>query len=300
MAERGLRDEVPILAVLVLIYGLYAFATIWVATWSVGLAILLAGFAAALHSSACHEVLHGHPVRAPWINGALVFPALSLCIPYLRFRDTHLAHHCDDRLTDPYDDPESNFVDPKLWAGLPRSVRALLRVNNTLAGRMLLGPAIGQVAFMWTDARAIWRGETRVLAGWVLHLPAVLVVVWWAVSVGHMPGWGYLAAAYLALSLLKIRTFLEHRAHECAPGRTVVIEDRGILAFLFLNNNFHIVHHSHPGAPWWRLRELYDTDRAGYLRLNHGYVYPTYRAVFRRHFLQAKDPVPHPLWPDRG
>ena len=47
------------------------------------------------------------------LNAALVFPALSFTIPYMRFRDTHLAHHVDSRLTDPYDDPESCYLDRK-------------------------------------------------------------------------------------------------------------------------------------------------------------------------------------------
>ena len=63
-----------------------------------------------------------------------------------------------------------------------------------------------------------------------------------------MPVWAYLLAAYLGWSLLKIRTYLEHRAHEAARARTVVIESRGPLALLFLNNNFHVVHHMHPGG----------------------------------------------------
>ena len=75
----------------------------------------------------------------------------------------------------------------------------------------------------------------------------------WLLAVGAMPVWAYLLAAYLGWSLLKIRTFLEHRAHEAARARTVIIEDRGPLALLFLNNNFHVVHHMHPGVPWYRL-----------------------------------------------
>jgi len=298
MVERSLRTEGPTLLVLAGAYALWAVATVWVAPlW---LAIVLAGVAAALHSSLTHEVLHGHPTRNPWINGALVFPALSLFIPYMRFRDTHLAHHDDERLTDPYDDPETNFMDPAVWARLSLPCRALMRVNNTLAGRMVLGPLIGQVLFMRCDFRAILRGDRRVLAGWLLHVPAVAVVVWWAVAVGQMPWWAYLLQAWLALGLLKIRTFLEHRAHEDAPCRTVVIESRGPLAFLFLNNNFHIVHHSHPGVQWWQMPRLYFADRDGYLAANGGYVYRSYAEVFRRYFLRAKDPVPHPLWSDRG
>jgi len=69
--------------------------------------------AAAMHSSLCHEALHGHPTRLKWLNEALVFAQLSLVIPYGRFHDLHLVHHTDENLTDPYDDPESNYRDPK-------------------------------------------------------------------------------------------------------------------------------------------------------------------------------------------
>jgi fatty acid desaturase len=100
----------------------------------------------------------------------------------------------------------------------------------------------------------------------------------------------------MGLSILKIRTFLEHQAHERARGRTVIIEDRGILAFLFLNNNLHVVHHMHPRMPWYRLPGLYQENRARYLGRNGGYRYGSYGEIFRRYFLKAKDPVPHPLW----
>ena len=68
-----------------------------------------------------------------------------------------------------------------------------------------------------------------------------------------MPWWAYLLAAWIGHALLKIRTYLEHRAHEAPRARTVIIEDRGPLALLFLNNNLHVVHHCHPAVPWYRL-----------------------------------------------
>jgi fatty acid desaturase len=76
----------------------------------------------------------------------------------------------------------------------------------------------------------------------------------------------------------------------------VVIEDRGPLAFLFLNNNLHVVHHMHPRVAWYRLPALYRARADHYLARNDGYRYASYAEVFRRHFLRAKDPVPHPLW----
>ena len=101
------------------------------------------------------------------------------------------------------------------------------------------------------------------------------------------------------VGLLKIRTYLEHRAHESVGGRTVVIEDRGLLALLFLNNNYLIVHHSHPDAPWYRMRALYFADPERYLDLNHHYRYRSYAEVIRRYLFRAKEPVAHPLWPHR-
>jgi fatty acid desaturase len=148
---------------------------------------------------------------------------------------------------------------------------------------------------MAADLRAIRGGDRQVLRGWLLHVPGtalVLVAVW----ASPLPVWAYLLACYGALSLLKIRTFLEHQAHERARGRTVIIEDRGPLAFLFLNNNFHVVHHMHPKVPWYALPALYAARQSRFLACNDGYRYRSYAEVFRAHFWRAKDPVPHPLW----
>ena len=263
--------------------------------WSMGVAAVTVALALVLHASPTHEVLHGHPFPSRLASEALVVINPGLFIPYLRFRDTHLAHHQDANLTDPYDDPESNYFDPQVWARLSRPVRWVLEVNNTLAGRMLVGPLVAQLAFMAQDGRAIRAGDRQVLKAWVIHLPATLLVLG-VVTAAPMPLWLYLLACYAALSVLKIRTFLEHQAHEKARGRTVIIEDRGPLAFLFLNNNLHVVHHMHPRVPWYRLPALYRANAARYLACNEGYRYGSYAQVFAAHFWRAKDPVPHPLW----
>lgn len=289
------RTEWLTLALLAACYGVWAAALTWLAPVSLPLAILVAGIAIALHSSIQHEVIHGHPTRWQWLNAALVAPALTLVVPYLRFHDSHLAHHRDAALTDPYDDPESNYLDPALWHRLPAPLRALLQANNTLAGRLVLGPVIGQIVWMAADLRLLARGEARVLTGWLLHLPAMALVLG-LVAATPMPLWAYLISVYIGLALLKIRTFLEHRAHEASRARTVIIEDRGPLALLFLNNNLHVVHHMHPQVPWYQLPRVYRRNPDRYLAVNDGYRFRSYAQVFRAYFLRAKDPVPHPLW----
>ena len=212
--------EWPTLLLLVACYGGWLLGTTWAAALWLPLGMVVVTLCVALHSSLCHEALHGHPMRDARLNEALVFPALSLVVPYRRFRDTHLAHHRDEHLTDPYDDPESNYLDPAVWARLPGWLRWVLALNNTLAGRLLVGPLVGQVAFMRDDLRAIRAGVPGVLSAWLWHVPAVLLVSWWLVAVAQMPIWAYLLAAYLGLGVLKIRTFLEHQAHELVRGRS--------------------------------------------------------------------------------
>ena len=175
-------------------------------------------------------------------------------------------------------------------------MQMILSFNNTLLGRITIGALVSQVAFMRGDLRAARRGDRRVIRGWLWHIPALVLVAAWLAYVAQMPLWAYVLAAYIGLSLVKIRTFLEHRAHERATGRTVIVEDRGPLAFLFLNNNLHAVHHAHPGIPWYRLPQVYAADRASFAQRNEGYVYRSYAQIFRQYFLRAKDKVPHPLW----
>lgn len=290
------RCEWPTLGLIGACYGVWGIATVWIADISLIAGMIVTSIAIALFSSLQHEALHGHPFRNRLANAALIFPALTLMIPYLRFRDTHLDHHRDPLLTDPYDDPETNFLDPAVWQKLPRWRRALLTFNNTLLGRILIGTGYSQVMFMISDWRAIRAGDARVLRGWLWHVPALLPVLLWLGMIGNMPLWAYIIAAYIGLSLIKIRTFLEHRAHLDAQGRTVIIEDRGPLAFLFLNNNLHAVHHSHPGTPWYRLPQLYAANRAAFAEKNGGYIYRSYAQIFRHHLLRAKDPVAHPFF----
>lgn len=290
--------EWPTLIVLVATYAVLCLATTWLAEVSLPIAIFVTGLAVAQYSSLQHEVLHGHPFRNIWLSEATVFPAVTVYVPYLRFKDTHLAHHNDPILTDPYDDPESNFMDPKIWHLTPKLTQALLKANNTLAGRILLGPAVSIWSFVGSDLRQILRGNWHILTAWLLHALGLGIVYGWLWLTDGMPIWAYLIAAYFGFGLLKIRTFLEHRAHDLARARSVVIEDKGIFAMLFLNNNYHSVHHCQPRLAWYKLPKVFADNRDHFLARNDGYFYASYAQIFKKHFFHAKDPIPHPLWQD--
>ena len=288
--------EWPTLILTLCVYGAYAFGAFVVLPVSLVLGMLIMVIAGVLHSSLTHEVLHGHPFKSAIANALLVFPALIIFIPYLRFKDTHLEHHRDERLTDPYDDPETNFMDPQVWDQLPKWRQSLHLFNNTLLGRMFLGPVLSQIAFMRADLRLILAGDRRVALGWFLHVPSLIVAYVMVVMVADVPIWLWVLAAYLSMAILKIRTYLEHRVHDHPRGRSVVVEDRGLLSFLFLNNNLHSVHHAHPSVPWYALPRLFASKRDRFLAMNDGYHFGCYGEVMRKFAINRKDPVAHPDW----
>ena len=260
--------------------------------------LVLLVLALTLHSSLSHEILHGHPFRSERACTVLALIQPGVFVPYLRFKALHLAHHRNAELTDPYDDPETNYLDPSVWDRLPAWWQRVLMFNNTLLGRMLIGPALGLALFYRDDLRLMWRGDRDVVRAWIAQVPGVVLVLW-LVAWSSVPVWLYLMACYGALSVLRIRTFLEHQAHERAAGRSVIIEDRGLLAFLFLNNNLHVVHHMHPKQSWYRLPAIYAARKERFLRMNRGYVYRSYGEIFRAFLFRCKDPVAHPLWRGR-
>lgn len=289
-------EEIPTILLLVATYG--AFMALTLATSVLPLTLVILGLAGviALHSSLQHEVLHGHPFGNQTLNDALVFPALGVFVPYLRFKDTHLAHHFDPNLTDPYDDPESNYLDGQIWGQTRAVMRLLYQFNTILLGRMVIGPAVSMTAFYIVDVKAILRGNKRIAISYAMHLAGLVLPLAWVLMATGLPLWAFVAGAYLAMSILKIRTFLEHQAHDHAAARTVIIEDRGLLAFLFLNNNYHAVHHIHPKVVWHKLPKVFAARRDKFLKRNNGYTYRSYAQIFAQHLFRAKDPVDHPIW----
>ena len=295
------RDvEWPTIALLVAVYAGWMLTTAFAADLGPWLTVPLLGVLLAQHSSLQHEAIHGHPAGSQRVNDALVFPAVGLLVPYERFRDLHLAHHHDPAVTDPYDDPETNYLDPAVWVRQQAPIRLLLAANNTLLGRMLIGPFIGTLDLWRRDLALARTGDRRVRRAWLLHGLAVAPVALWLWLAGSVSLAAYLAACWLGLAILRIRTFLEHQAHEQAGARSVIIEDRGPLALLFLNNNYHAVHHANPGLAWYRLPGEFARRRDEWLRRNGGYGYRSYREVFARYLLRRKDPVAHPIWTAPG
>lgn len=277
-------------------YGAWLAAglLLWPSYPVLALAILI--ITVALQSSLMHEVLHGHPTRNAQVNEAFVFLPIGLIWPYRRFKTLHLRHHADERLTDPFDDPESYYKALWVHEELPRWLQKLLRINNTMVGRFFLGPWLSSIGFVIDDIKQLIAGDKAIRKAWLLHAIGLVVVVPIVIFGFGMPLWLYiLVPAWFGQSLISIRTFAEHQWSEHPEGRTVIIE-RSPLSFLFLNNNLHFVHHKKPTVAWYELPRLYRENREAWLKANNGYAYPNYLALLKAYAFKAKEPVVHPVW----
>ncbi len=249
-----------------------------------------------LHSSLQHEVLHGHPTRNKAFNELLVFLAPGLFIPYRRFRDLHLKHHRNERLTDPYDDPESWYLAEADWLNTSYFMKMALLVNATLAGRMLIGPLLSLYAFWRDEIKIVLSGDREIAKAWAMHLLGLIPVLLYLAYL-DIDLWFYaLAVAYPGMSVLMIRTFIEHRASEKVKHRTAVVEAGSVMSLLFLNNNLHAVHHQYPTTSWYVLPALWREHKGRVLADNDHYHFPDgYLSVAAQWGFKKREPVAHPI-----
>ena len=235
------------------------------------------------------------------MNVAIGVWPLSLWLPFSLYRTTHLRHHQDVNLTDPFEDPESYYWTAAGWRDLGSFGRAVARTQSTLLGRIVLGPAWMIGRFLTDLSRDAWRGRNGARAVLFWHCAQCVPVLVWIIGVCGMPVWVYLACfVYPGMSLAMVRSFAEHRAAAAPEQRTAIVENAPILGLLFLYNNLHVAHHLRGGLPWYQIPTFYRLNRAVLIDRNGGLVYRSYADVARRYLLTPHDAPVHPDWDGRA
>ena len=287
--------EWPTVALIVFTYGSWFTLTRAYGEWPTWIVAPCVAVLLTLHSSLQHEILHGHPTRWTALNRCFGILPLSLWIPYDRYRRSHLVHHINDRLTDPIDDPESNYVTPESWSQRSAFGRWIFQLQLTLAGRMSIGSWWRMGRFLVREAKAFARNEPGARTAWITHLVLCVPVVYWITVVCSMPLWFYFVAMVIpGNAILLIRSFAEHRALANAYERTAIVENSWVLGPLFLFNNLHSLHHEEPSLPWYRYNARYKVTRDRLIAGNGGLVYSTYFDVARRFLFRMHDQPQHP------
>lgn len=294
--KRLRHTEWSTIGLIALCYGLWVAAGLLWATpvWFLGLLIL--PFVAAFHTSLQHETIHGHPTPWPKLNEALIGLPLAVVFPYRRYRALHLQHHRDEHLTDPFEDPESYFWCADDVNRMNDFQQLVFGLNNTLVGRLTIGPLLTIIGFIRTEAARLRTGQPGVLLAWLLHIPGLFALALIIRAGFGMPLWVYLVfVVYPALSLTALRAYAEHQAAEAVGARTAVVEAHPFWSLLYLNNNLHIVHHSSPATPWYDIPKLYTQRREMYLNANENTVFMGYKDIWTRFAFVKKQPVAHPV-----
>jgi fatty acid desaturase len=273
------RSEWPTWLLIATIYSAWFGTALNARSIGLPLASVLLAVLSCWYLSLQHELLHGHPTRFPLINALLGFAPLAFWFPYSVYRDSHLRHHDNENLTDPELDPESYFVSPRRWNDAGTGLRTVYALRNTLTGRMVVGPAFSIFGSLRFAVVQIACGNRRgqVAATWAAHVLALAVLAAWLDHrCGIPPGVFAFGIGYPALSLGAIRSFYEHRAAREVGERTVINEAAWPWRLLFLNNNYHLVHHDLPHVPWYALREVYEPSRQRYIERSGGFLVEGY------------------------
>jgi len=293
--ERVAAPEWPTLLVIAAAYGGWLAITYAYGRWPLVIVAPVAAVLVTLHGSLQHEILHGHPTRSARLNRLLAIVPLSLWLPYARYRQTHLQHHIDERLTDPLDDPESYYWTPLVFTRLRPVTRAILRIQQTLAGRIVVGSFWRIGMFLRAELHALIRGDDGLRSLWLEHLLWCIPVLFWVKVVCGMPLSIYVCAIVIpANGIVLIRSFAEHRARPGVRQRIALVERSWILGPLFLFNNLHSLHHEAPAIPWYEYHARYRLNRDRLIAENGGLVYRTYFEVARRFLFRPHDVLPHP------
>lgn len=279
--------------VLLCVYGAWLGLTYYATQLPWWLLMVTGGYVVCLHGSLQHEAVHGHLTGKSAWNAALMVWPLSLWIPFTRYRTLHQVHHECPSLTDPVEDPESFYWTKGEWQSLDALRRGIAMVNQTLTGRLLLGPFLVMPTYWYREAKRIAAGDRQVGLEWLVHLLAGAAVLGWVSGVCGLPVWQYLVLfVWPAMSLTLLRSYAEHRPGDANEERTAVIEGSPVTRLLFLNNNFHLVHHQHPELPWYAIRKLFLARRTEWLERNGEFYFKSYWELARRFAFRAKD---HPV-----
>jgi fatty acid desaturase len=255
----------------------------------------IGGYLVAWHFSLQHEAIHAFRGVPRWLRRAVVYPPLSLWFPFPLYEKSHSVHHRDAYLTLPGIDTESFYIREDDWQRLHPWHRALLTFNQTMLGRLTIGPLLRLRLLIVRETQRLLRGDRSHLRHWAMQALALTVLFAFISGVCHYPLWKYaLFVAYPGFSLTLLRAFTEHRAALEPEQRIASVESNVLFGIMYLYNNIHIVHHLKPTLPWYEIPGFYRRHREELLRANGHFVYRGYAELARRYFFV---PVFSPVFP---
>ncbi|MCU0073393.1 fatty acid desaturase [Pseudomonas koreensis] len=290
------RTEWPTWLLLIGVYGGW-FAIVLGSEWlGIWWSTLLLIPLLVLWLSVQHELLHGHPTRWTFVNKFLGYAPFAVWYPYTLYRDSHLQHHRDEDLTIPGVDPESRYLSAERWQGSSLFERSLHWLNKTVLGRFVLGAPLALLALAGEELQRLKNGERQAWLMWLTHGALTVLMLFFIARYSVLPIWHYLFLISVpSLSIAMVRSYYEHRPHTQPEQRTVLNEAGWPWRWLFLNLNFHLVHHDLPKLSWYDLPEAYRMRREQWVARSGGFLVQGYGQLWRRHGIKPIDSPQHPF-----
>jgi len=289
--------EAPTLLLAAALYAAWAALVWWHRALPAWLLFVLGGYLAQLHFSLQHESIHAMRHLPRWLRWAVVWPPVNLWLPYPLYNRGHSTHHVNFHLTHPLKDTESAYHSAPAWQGYGSFRRRIYAANQTLAFRVVLGPALRLYKLVRGESARLKAGDFSHVSIWLVHALSVAPVLYYVLAVCDMGLGEYLLYfIYPGMMLGALRSFTEHRWSDTPHERVAIVESNWLFGLLYLYNNLHHVHHRAPTMPWYEIPVHFRRHRAAVLEGNGHFYYRGYGEIARRFlFRPVFEPV-HPKW----
>ena len=287
--------EYPTVVLAAAVYTSWILLTYFHSCFPAHVLFVLGGIVITVQSSLQHETIHGHPTRLRILNKLIGYPPLSLWLPFEIYQASHLQHHKNESLTDPFDDPESGYITQQKWEDRSKLARMISLINATVFGRLLLGPCLVIGRFWHAELTALIEGDLSHLKFWFPHTLSVILITSWLVFCKMDMAQYFLLFVLPGTTLLSLRSFAEHKAELSPSRRTAIVENASVLGLLFLNNNLHAVHHRYSFLAWYHLPRVYRLSRNEFVSRDNHLIYNGYGDIIRRFLFKKHDVLVHPF-----
>jgi beta-carotene hydroxylase len=201
-----------------------------------------------INHEAVHSNINGTASGLKWLNEAIGhFGSFWLFLPFPAFRAVHLAHH---RMTN------HKELDGDMWMAGKDPLDTLLRCSTLLVGYEIRMRRLAQrklIEMSTVRAATAQRvlAAAMIAAAFLAGYGVEVMALWVIPSLVAMPILAFMFA------------YIVHRPHESEERyrSARVIRSGGALGkalcAAFVGQNYHLVHHLYPRAPFYRYAKLY-------------------------------------------
>ncbi len=216
----------------------------WLPWW---LSLWLGSLGSFVGFTPIHEAVHGNVSRWPLLNRFVGHLGSMLLLgafgPYVYLHREHHLH------------TNHSIEDPDVWCADRRRWLLPLRWLTQDLGYLLY------YFSRWTSRP--W-GERLDLLLSAMFYSSVAILSWWLepnLFYAFLFGW-FLPARISLFALAMTFSWLPHHPHSStAPYEATTVRSTKWLKWLLIGQNFHLVHHLHPGIPFYRLEETWHQHR---------------------------------------